>query len=39
LEAQLSDAERLKMDNESQIYQLSKLNETLREDLLRLKSK
>ena len=39
LEAQLSDAERLKMDHESQIYQLSKLNETLRDDLLRLKSK
>jgi hypothetical protein len=39
LEAQLSDAERLKMDLEPQIYQLSKLNETLREDLLRLKSK
>lgn len=39
LEAQLSDAGRLKMDHESQIYQLSKLNETLRDDLMRLKSK
>ena len=39
LETQQSDAERLKLDHESQIYQLSKLNETLRDDLLRLKSK
>ena len=39
LEAQLNDADKLKLDNESQIYQFSKLNEALKEDLLRLKSK
>lgn len=39
LEAQLNEADRLKLDQESQIYQLSKVNETLKEDLQRLKSK
>jgi len=39
LEAQLNEADRLKLDQESQIYQLSKVNETLKEDLQRLKTK